>query len=235
MKKILLTALAIILCVTLPACTPAQTDQPDSGSASPTAAPAASPAVSGSSVTPDPSPAVRQVLVVIPNQDFNPTEFSAVTEALDSHGIPFLIAAPQAGAAVSMGSSISVNADRSFDQITAGEYIGVVFIGGTGTQALWEEEILQALSREIYESGGIAAAICLAPVILARAGLLDDITATGYESSDTRTEYEKTSAHMDYAQPVVVDAEGRIITGNGPGAAREFAEAVAGALLSLDD
>lgn len=55
------------------------------------------------------------------------------------------------------------------DQVDAGRYAAIFFAGGHGT--MWDfpsNEGLQRLTREIYEGGGVAAAVCHGP-----AGLVD--------------------------------------------------------------
>ncbi|RJP34563.1 MAG: hypothetical protein C4536_02525 [Actinobacteria bacterium] len=74
-------------------------------------------------------------------------------------------------------------------------------------------------------AGKMVAAICIAPVILAKAGILQGVEATvspGMEGELTA------GGAILVEQPVVVD--GNIITGWGPDAAVEFAQEVNKAL-----
>ena len=64
------------------------------------------------------------------------------------------------------------------------------------------------------------AAICLAPVVLARAGILKGKKATYYESTASFREMKAGGAVL-VNKPVVAD--GRIVTANGPAASKEFA------------
>lgn len=66
-------------------------------------------------------------------------------------------------------------------------------------------------------------AICLAPVTLANAGLLEGKRATVYPSAKS---FLKWKGATYTGNPVEVD--GNIVTANGPEVAEEFAQAVAG-------
>ncbi|NIM98828.1 MAG: hypothetical protein GTO24_12350, partial [candidate division Zixibacteria bacterium] len=75
--------------------------------------------------------------------------------------------------------------------------------------------------------GGLVASICISPVVLAKAGLLRGKKATVFRTTTTINELEKGGALISDA-PVVVD--GKIITGRGPEAAREFGLKIAESL-----
>jgi protease I len=82
-----------------------------------------------------------------------------------------------------------------------------------------------------HQSGKVVAAICLAPAVLARAGILKGKKATYYESPASFREMKIGGAVLTNA-PVVKD--GRIITANGPTASQAFADAIVKALTSVE-
>jgi putative intracellular protease/amidase len=71
----------------------------------------------------------------------------------------------------------------------------------------------------------VVGAICIAPTILARAGLLTDLDATAFPTE--RDELIRGGAHF-VADPVV--GAGRVFTANGPGSAELFGWRLAAAL-----
>jgi protease I len=78
----------------------------------------------------------------------------------------------------------------------------------------------------MYEDGKVVGAICAAPVILAKAGLLKDKKATVYPDHEyTLKQY----GAIYTGEAVTVD--GNIITGNGPESSRAFGQAVAKQIL----
>ena len=70
------------------------------------------------------------------------------------------------------------------------------------------------------------AAICIAPEILAKAGVLKEKKATVWSSSIDQgpVEFLENEGAEHVEEPVVVD--GKIITGNGPEAATEFGQKI---------
>jgi len=106
--------------------------------------------------------------------------------------------------------------DLNMDEIKS-----LVIVGGPGTQEYFDNLLVHKLARETLEKNKILAAICIAPVILARAGLLAGKKATVFPTG--REELEKADAK--YVDEAVV-SEGNIITANGPQAAQSFAERI---------
>ena len=82
-----------------------------------------------------------------------------------------------------------------------------------------------------YQKGKVVAAICLATVVLARAGILKGKKATYYDSPVSFREMKAAGAVITNA-PVVRDA--RVITANGPSASKAFADEIVHALTAVE-
>ena len=112
---------------------------------------------------------------------------------------------------------IEVKADKYIDEIIPSDFGFVVLPGGMpGSKNLMEDKRILDIVQAIYLSGGYATAICAAPIVFGRAGLLKGKKATcfpGYE--------EQLGGAIHSPEPVVSD--GRIITGKGAGCAIPFA------------
>jgi 4-methyl-5(b-hydroxyethyl)-thiazole monophosphate biosynthesis len=109
--------------------------------------------------------------------------------------------------------------DTTLDDALADDYDMVVLPGGLpGADHLANDPRIIDLVKRMSLAGKFTAAICAAPRVLARAGLLDNRAATSFPGAiDTAA-----IAGIDYReQPVVVD--GRVITSRGPGTAMDFA------------
>jgi len=76
-----------------------------------------------------------------------------------------------------------------------------------------------------YEKGKVTAAVCIAPMILAKAGILKGKKATVWDGDLEQSAYFKKNG-IDYTGSEVT-VDGKIVTGNGPNAAKAFGEAVA--------
>ncbi len=112
---------------------------------------------------------------------------------------------------------ISIGADRNFSGTDFSQYDGVILPGGMpGTTNLAADERVLALLRSFAAAGKLTAAICAAPTVLAKAGLLEGKKAVCYPGM----EEQLTGAKVSF-DPVAVD--GTVITSRGLGTAIPFA------------
>ncbi len=118
-----------------------------------------------------------------------------------------------------------VNVDLSVGDVKVADYEGVAFIGGPGMVELVENSEFVKLAKEFYDAGKLTTAICIAPVILANAGILKGKKATVWSGAE---EEIKKGGGVYTGKSVEVD--GKIITANGPPAAEDFGEAIVEAL-----
>ncbi|MFQ6099494.1 MAG: DJ-1/PfpI family protein, partial [Armatimonadota bacterium] len=105
------------------------------------------------------------------------------------------------------------------------DYDAVVFVGGTGATEYFDDPTAHALAKQAAQSNRLTAAICLAPSILARAGLLQGKRATVYASEAATLE----AKGADYTG-AAVERDGNILTGEGPHAAKQFSQRLVEAL-----
>ena len=122
-----------------------------------------------------------------------------------------------AGKSVVSGQNVTVQADLTLDEVSFDDMEMLVLPGGLGGV----EEISASipaitLIQKVEEQGHWLAAICAAPTILARLGLLDRRHATVYPGM----EEDMLSAVVTGNRRVVRD--GRIITGQAAGSSFDF-------------
>jgi len=168
----------------------------------------------------------KRVLIVIAYQDFQDHEFKPVHDYLSMLGAHIRIASSSLGTATGK-FGMHVDIDLLFSDVRTEYYDALVVIGGPGAVELRENHFLTEIIHNLYTAKKIVAAICIAPTILARAGILKGKKATVWTPGpESETVQSLTSAGAKYHdQPVVID--GRIITANGPEAAHDFAHAIA--------
>ncbi len=119
---------------------------------------------------------------------------------------------------------IHVIADKTF--MDDDGYDALFLPGGQpGTRNLMADERVLALVRRFDQAGKIVSAICAAPSVLAKAGILKGKNMTSYPMNDLETIFAM--AHYK-TEEVVID--GKLITSRGVGTVLPFAYALAYAL-----
>ncbi len=168
----------------------------------------------------------KSVLLILPQNNFNDTEYLTVKNYLERNNIKVFIASDSN--ALSTGSlGLKVKADVSFFNLNERNFSAIIFIGGSGVADYWNDQSLHSAAMKFYNSRKTVAAICSSVIIIARAGLLSGKIATCFP--DVRKELEKERTKFIDQNVVISD---NIITAQGPSSASEFAEAVLDSILS---
>jgi deglycase len=165
-----------------------------------------------------------KLLVVIAPEKFRDEELFEPLAVFKKEGIAYDVVSTCVGTCVGMlGAEVDVEVEIA--NVDPAPYDGIVIIGGTGAQDyLWGDPRLEDLVRSFDASGKLLAAICLSPAVLAGAGVLQGKKATVFRTPSSVAVMEGGGAQLG-TDHVVVD--GRIVTADGPPAARKFGEAVA--------
>ena len=243
MKKIIILLIAALFM--LAACTPAEKEAADSGTQKPEeqtqikeeeketeestekpTEPTEKPAEETAAVatTPTPEPLPMKVAVVVALDGYAAPEFHPVMDALITAGYEPVVVSNEAGTADGRTETLEVNS--VITDLTASDLRGIVLIGGS--DSLWENADLHSLLQGCRDSGRMTAAICLASVTLAKAGIIGEGDSACWFNCDIADPEMAAAGVADSGQPVTVD--GLIITGNGPDSAEEFAAEIVAAL-----
>ncbi|MHC1626759.1 MAG: DJ-1/PfpI/YhbO family deglycase/protease [Methanoculleaceae archaeon] len=162
-----------------------------------------------------------KVLVVIAPEKFRDEELNVPIARFREKGIEFDIASTRTGMCTGMLGA-RVEATHTIAGADPAEYDAICIVGGVGSQdALWNESDLHALVREFAEEGKVVGAICLSPVVLARAGILEGRRATVFPTPASTTEMRRGGAEIVDSEVV---SDGKIVTASGPTAAGAFAD-----------
>jgi len=114
---------------------------------------------------------------------------------------------------IASARGVKVVPDISIDEVT--DYDAVVLPGGNpGYMNLASDERVLKLVRDAHRVKKYVAAICAAPSVLGKAGIMEGITATRYPGIDV--------IGAKYSDERIV-RDGTIITSQGPGTAIDFA------------
>jgi protease I len=167
---------------------------------------------------------VKTVLMLIAPEIFRDEEYAHPKEVLEERGADVVTASVAPGPARGKLGMLA-RAEIALTDADADDYDAVVFVGGAGAEVFFDDTAAHALAREMRVQGKLISAICIAPSILARAGLLQGHRATSFPSRK-----DDLIAHGAVYTGEPVEIDGSIITANGPEAAYEFGEALADAL-----
>jgi len=123
-----------------------------------------------------------------------------------------------------LGATIKI--DRKIDELKVDNFDAIIFVGGTGSTEYWDSELAHKIVNEAVKQNKILAAICIAPVTLAKAGVLKGKKATVFSS-----EIEQLKSYGANYTEKDVEVDGKIVTASGPHAAKEFGEKIKELLL----
>ena len=168
----------------------------------------------------------KKVLMVIAHQRFRDEELLHTRDVLVKKGAKVVVASTSMAPASGMLGA-RVKPDALLGRVKAEDYDALVFVGGAGAEVYFNDDRALELARSAHSQGKVVAAICIAPSILALAGLLNGKRATVWNGAKYTAILRDRGARYT-AEPVTVD--GNIITASGPQAARRFGEAIAKAL-----
>ncbi|MFN8124147.1 MAG: DJ-1/PfpI family protein [Thermoleophilia bacterium] len=167
---------------------------------------------------------MANVLMVIAPERFRDEEVAETREVLTELGHDVELASTRTGRATGVRGS-AVDVCHRLADVHGDAWDGVVFTGGPGMQALWDDPDAMRVAREAKEHGRVVGAICTGPVVLAGAGLL-----TGREATVWHLERSRLAAAGALASPLHVVVDGRLVTADGPRQSHRFGVAVAAAL-----
>jgi len=168
----------------------------------------------------------KKALFVIAPKGFRDEEFQVPTTMLKAQGCKVTVASLTTAVARGMLGA-RVKPDIALADVKAADYDLVVFVGGVGARVYFDHPGAHAVAKQAAAAGKLVGAICIAPSVLARAGLLKGKRATAWPSQ--RRDLVAHGAKWDDG-PVVKD--GKIVTANGPRAARRFGQALIEALAA---
>ncbi len=166
----------------------------------------------------------KKVVIVIASRNFRDEEYAKPRELLEKAGHTVTVACSKLDESKGM-LGMKVRPDVLLKDVKSADYDAIVFVGGAGSPEYWDDATAHRLAKEFAEKQKPTTAICLAPVTLAKAGLLKGRAATVW--SDARGEMQKAGAQLK-SQGVVSD--GNFITADGPQSAEEFGRALVKAM-----
>ena len=174
----------------------------------------------------------KKAAMIIAFKDFRDEEYFVPKEILEKAGAEVKTASNKIGTAIGADGG-EVKVDLLVSEINPTDFYAIIFIGGPGCLKNLDDESSYRVAQETVSQNKVLASICISPVILAKAGVLEGKKATVWSSVMDRSPIKILQNNGAIYEDKRVVVEGKIITGNGPGAAEEFGQAIVEALTSL--
>lgn len=165
-----------------------------------------------------------RIVMVIAPAEFKDVEYKTPRKIFENSGAVVDVASITTDEVKGVDGMV-VYPDLLITDINVMDYDAIVLVGGPGAMAYFDYEPLFAILNEMNEEGKVIGAICIAPEILARAGILEGRRATVSKGS---IGIIRALGARYWGQSVVRD--GNIVTGIGPWASKSFAYSVVKAL-----
>lgn len=167
----------------------------------------------------------KSVLMIIASDDFRDEEYMQPRSILEEAGAEITVASSYTRKSTGMLGKVSVTPDVALEEVDTLRYDAVVFVGGSGADEYWDDATAHRMATTAYENGRVLGAICIAPITLARAGLLEGRRATVFSS-----EVENLKKSGAVYTGAAVERDGNLITADGPQSAEEFGRVLKEAL-----
>lgn len=171
----------------------------------------------------------KKIAQIIAFRDFRDEEYFIPRNVFLSSGAVVKTFSTSEGTAIGVNGG-EAKIDEVIDKLNVSDFDAVVFLGGSGCLKYLDNETSYQIVRETLNQEKILGAICISPVILAKAGVLEGRKATVWHSVLDKSAVKILKENgAEFVEENVV-RDGNIITGNGPQSAKEFAEEIVRAL-----
>ncbi len=168
----------------------------------------------------------KKIVMVIAHEKFRDEELLHTRDILTKAGAKVKVASTAVTPASGMLGN-KVRPDILIGRIDVSDLDALIYVGGQGAERLFNNPNAISKAKQAAQEGKLLCAICIAPAILANAGLLKGKKATIWHGSKYVSLLKSKGANYT-AESVTRD--GNIITANGPESAKKFGRAVVQAL-----
>ena len=160
-----------------------------------------------------------KAVIIIAWQGFQNREYAIPKQIMEKAGIATTTASKNAGECHGALGGTTI-AELSLRDVAVSDFDIIMFVGGPGAVLYQHDAEAHRIACEAIEKKKLLTAICIAPTILAYAGVLRGKKATVWNEDGQQDKVLTQHSAAYTGDDVTVD--GNIITANGPGAAEKF-------------
>jgi protease I len=170
----------------------------------------------------------RKALLIVPSINFRDEEFFGTQRILKEAGIAVVTASFKTGTLMGMSGGITAS-EITLDKVNVEDFNAVIFIAGTGATEYFNNQLILEITRRAAAGRKVIAAISTTPAILADAGVLKGVRATGHLS----VREQMLMGGATYTG-TTLERDGMIITSSDFSAVTPFARAIVAALKGTE-
>ncbi|MCK9445259.1 DJ-1/PfpI family protein [bacterium] len=171
---------------------------------------------------------MKKAVIIIASKNFRDEEYFITKEVLEKKGIQIKTVSDRVKALGKFGGE--AEADILINDLNTDEFDAIIFAGGSGAVELLDNEVSYIAIRKAMIMKKIIAAICIAPTILAKAGILAGKKATVWSNDMDKSAIKTIQLNDGIYQRSSIVIDGNIITAENAEYAQEFGETIASEL-----
>ncbi len=171
---------------------------------------------------------MKKILFIIAGKDFRDPEYFIPRQILEQAGYQIFTASDIQKGKTAIGTEGGeVPIDLNIGEVDPADFDMIVFVGGSGALKYLDNPLSYGILKSAQKNGKFISAICIAPVILAKAGILNGRKATVWTSDMDKSAAKILEKNGAIYQKGSVTRDKEIITADGPASAEEFGKALA--------
>jgi len=168
---------------------------------------------------------MKKIAIIIPFKDFRDEEYFVPKNFFELNNFQIKTISNEKGIAFGVDGG-EVVVDFKLEEVNINNFDAFIFIGGPGCLKNLNNEKSYNLLTKANNLKKLIGSICISPVILAEAGILENRKSTVWSNNLDKKAIkilEKNGAFFEN-NDVVID--GNIVTASGPSAAKKFSEKI---------
>jgi len=167
---------------------------------------------------------MKKVAIIIASENFRDEEYFVTKEVLEKKGINVKTVCDKTKAVGKFGGE--AEADILINDLNVDNFDAIIFAGGQGAIKLLDNDLSYNILKKAMIMKKIVAAICIAPTILAKAGILAGKRATVWSTDMDKSAIKILQLNDAIYERKSIVKDGNIITGENAEFAQEFGEAI---------
>jgi len=170
---------------------------------------------------------MTKILAVLAPQEFRDEEYTHPKEVWEENGVTVMTVSSSKQSIGSFGTKVENN--FLLDEVNIDDFDAIFFVGGGGCLNFLNNKKAENLAKEFLAKNKTLGAICAAPRLFLRWGILTGKNFTGWNGDNALSELASKVGAIFKEGSTIVD--GKILTADGPDSAQEAGEKILDIIL----